>query len=48
MIEMISPSGKRVSVPEQKVERNLQRGFTLPQPEPVFEDEDLNENEGIE
>ena len=45
MIEMISPNGDTVLVPEGKVDRNLARGYSIPKskPEPVKVQEDSHE-----
>ena len=48
MIEMISPNGDTVQVPEGKVDRNLARGYSMSKsrPEPDSHEEiDSNEEE---
>lgn len=50
MIEMISPNGDTVQVPEGKVDRNLARGYSIPKSKPEPEQvqdshEEIEQNE---
>jgi hypothetical protein len=46
MIEMISPNGDTVQVPEGKVDRNLARGYSIPKSRP--EPEEVQEEDSHE
>lgn len=48
MIEMISPNGDTVQVPEGKVDRNLARGYSIPKSKPEPEEVQEDSHEEIE